>query len=127
VEEWELAWLNCGQMPPQAFPSDLLVAAQDIAERWLFDARFRCLIEEWLHRSDAEEVLGGLLWSGFCLRGQPQKRVTPIPVLVRLLYSSPRPRTAEELRETMRTFFAAAVREWCRQYQQHPQSLQVAP
>ena len=77
MEEWELAWLNCGQMPPQAFPSDLLVAAQDIAERWLFDARFRCLIEEWLHRSDAEEVLGGLLWSGFCLRGQPQKRVTP--------------------------------------------------
>ena len=51
MEEWELAWLNCGQMPPQAFPSDLLVAAQDIAERWLFDARFRCLIEEWLHRS----------------------------------------------------------------------------
>ena len=127
MEAWENAWLNCRQMPPHAFPRELLMVAQDAAEEWLFDARFRCLLEEWVSRPEADEVVGGLLWSGFCVRGQPQKRVSPIPVLVRLLYLSPLPTTDDEVLEQMRTLFANAVREWCRAYQQHGQALQVAP
>lgn len=127
MEEWERAWLNGQPMPPHAFPRDLVVVAQDTAEEWLFDARFRCLLEEWVSRQEADGVVGGLLWSGFCLRGQPQKRVKPIPVLVQLLYATPQPTTSEEIRERMRTFFTTAVREWCRAYEQHGPSLQVAP
>jgi hypothetical protein len=127
MEVWEVAWLNCQPMPAQGFSRELLAAAQDAAEEWLFDARFRCILEEWVSRQEADEVMGGLLWSGFCLRGQPQKRVAPIPVLVRLLYVTPPPADATETRQQMRTFFARAVREWCQAFQQHQQSLRVAP
>ncbi len=115
------------QPMPAGFPRALLDGAQALAEEWLFDARFRCILEEWVSRQEADEVMGGLLWSGFCLRGQPDKRVNPIPVLVRLLYTEPYPADADETRERMRTLFARAVREWCQAFQQHQQSLRVAP
>ena len=127
MAQWNDAWFSGQPMPPQGFPPALLAVAQAIAEEWLFDARFRCILEEWISRQEAEEVMGGLLWSGFCLRGQPQKRVDPEPVLVRLLYTEPYPADAEETRERMRAFFARAVREWCRALQRYQQSLRVAP
>src|SRR5258708_717803 len=127
MEPWELAWLNCQGMPPHAFPKELLVPAEETAEEWLLDATFRCILEEWVSAPEADEVLGGLLWSGFCLRGQPQKRVPPVPVLVRLLYTTPLPADETETRDRMRALFANATREWCRAYQQYQHALRVAP
>jgi hypothetical protein len=127
MEEWERAWLNCQGMPPHAFPQELLVVAQATAEEWLFEAMFRCIIEEWVSRQEADEVMGGLLWSGFCLRGQPQKRVPPLPVLVRLMYGTPLPAGVWEIEDRMTNFFHAASREWCRAFRQHQRDLRVAP
>jgi hypothetical protein len=127
MEEWELAWMNCQPMPPPVLAPELLVVAQEEAEAWLFDARFRCILEEWIPRQAADEVMGGLLWSGFCLRDQLENRVRPVPVLVRLLYTMPLPMDAAQTRERMRAFFTTAVREWCQAFQQHQQSLRVAP
>jgi hypothetical protein len=124
---WNDAWYNGQPMPPHKFPRALLAVAEDIAEEWLYDARFRCMLEEWISRREAEEVMGGLLWSGFCLRGQPDKRVDPIPVLLRLLYTEPYPADENETRVRMAALRAQALREWRRALQQHQQSLRVAP
>ena len=124
---WNDAWFNGKPMPPQGFPGALLAVAQGLAEEWLFDARFRCILEEWVSRPDADEVMGGLLWSGFCLRGQPDKRVEPKPALVRLLYTEPYPADATETRERMKALCYRAINEWRRAFLQHQQSLRVAP
>ncbi len=124
---WNDAWFGGAPMPENRFPKELIAPAQTVAEEWLFDARFRCVVEEWVSRAEADEVLDGLLWSGFCLRGQPQKRVAPKPVLVRLLYTEPYPADAAEVRERMRELFARAVREWIQALQQHGRDLRVAP
>jgi hypothetical protein len=124
---WNDAWLNGRPMPPHKFPQALLAGAQGIAEVWLYDARFRCMVEEWVSRQEALEVLGGLLWSGFYLRGQPDKRVEPTPVLVRLLYTEPYPADAIETEERMESLCSRAVGEWRRAYQQYQKSLRVAP
>ncbi len=63
---WNDSWFGGQAMPPHGFPQHLLAAAQSIAEEWLFDASFRCILTEWISTSEADEVMGGLLWSGFC-------------------------------------------------------------
>jgi hypothetical protein len=124
---WNDAWFGGQAMPSHSFPQILIGAAQSIAEEWLFDASFRCILTEWISASAADEVMGGLLWSGFCLRGQPDKRIAPKPVLVRLLFTEPRPADATELRVRKREYLARAVREWIKAYQQHGNALRVAP
>ena len=124
---WNDAWFNGQPMPPHKFHHAFLAVAQGIAEEWLYDARFRCMVEEWVSRADALEVLGGLFWSGFYLRGQPDKRVEPKPALLRLLYTEPYPANAYETRETMEALCLRAVREWIRAFQRHQESLRVAP
>ena len=47
---WNDAWFNGQPMPPHKFPQALLAVAQGIAEVWLYDARFRCMVEEWVFR-----------------------------------------------------------------------------
>jgi hypothetical protein len=127
MAEWDDAWLNGRSMPAHGFPPRLLSAAQAIAEEWLFDARFRCILEEWISRDEADEVMGNLLWSGFRLHGQPQKRVPPIPVLVKLLYSEPYPADSGELEDRMRELFTHAVRDWVAAFVKHGRDLEGAP
>ncbi|HBI45998.1 MAG TPA: hypothetical protein DDY78_24550 [Planctomycetales bacterium] len=124
---WNDAWYSGQPMPPHKFPRALLAVAEDIAEEWLYDARFRCMLEEWISRREAEDVMGGLLWSGFYLRGQPDKRVDPIPVLLRILYTEPYPADENETKEIMEILCLRAVREWGREFQRHQHSLRVAP
>ncbi len=127
MARWNDAWFGGAPMPENSFPRELIPIAQMIAEEWLFDARFRSILEEWVSRPEADEVMGGLLWSGFCLRGQPQKRIAPKPVLVRLLYTEPYPADSPQVRERMRDHFARAVREWIQALQQHGRDLRIAP
>lgn len=124
---WNDSWFGGQAMPPQNFPQNLLPAAQTIAEEWLFDASFLCILTEWVSRGQADEEMGGLLWSGFRLRGQPDRRIAPKPVLVRLLYTEPYPVDADELRSRMRELFALAVREWIQGQQQYGDDFEVAP
>lgn len=124
---WNDKWFSGQAMPTHSFPGNLIVDAQSIAEEWLFDKSFTCILTEWVSTSEADEVMGGLLWSGFCLRGQPDKRISPKPVLVRLLFTEPYPSDKTELRAHMREYFARAVREWIQALQQNGRSLNVAP
>lgn len=123
---WNDRWFAGETMPPNNFPQNLLEPAQSIAEAWLFDATFRCILTEWVSGSQADEEMGGLLWNGFRLRGQPNKRVEPKPVLVRLLFTEPYPADANELRTQMREHFTRAVREWIRGRQQYGGDFGVA-
>lgn len=93
----------------------------------MFDPSFLCVLVEWVSKSEADEVMGAILWSGFCLRNQPTKRIEPKPVLVRLLFTEPYPTNATDMRERMREYFARAVREWIQALQQHGNNLRVAP
>jgi hypothetical protein len=124
---WNDRWFGGQAMPPHGFPRHLLANAQSIAEGWMYDASFRCVLTEWVSTTEADEMMGGLLWSGFCVRGQPDKRIAPIPVLVRLLFTEPHPVDTTEVRERMREYFGRAVREWIQALQQHGSSLRVAP
>lgn len=124
---WNDRWFGGQTMPPHGFPQSLIGAAQSIAEEWLFDAAFLCLLTEWVSTSQADEEMGGLLWSGFRLKGQPDKRIAPKPVLVRLLFTEPYPGDTTELRVRMREHFARAVREWIRGRQQDGDDFGVAP
>ena len=130
METWELAWLQCKPMPPRPHPlsRDLLLFAQATAEDWLFEAHFRCMVEEWVSSDRAEDVLGGLFWSGFSLRGQEERsRVRPIPVLVSILYHTTLLEDQDEVESMMRSLFNRAFSEWGRAYRQHGASLRVAP
>jgi hypothetical protein len=124
---WNDKWFAGQAMPPNNFPQALIEAAQSIAEAWLFDAAFRCILTEWVSASQADEEMGGLLWSGFRLLGQPDRRLAPKPVLVRLLFTEPYPQDATELRVRMREHFSRAVREWIQGRQQHGDAFGVAP
>ncbi len=127
MARWNDAWFGGESMPPNSFPKDLIPTAQLVAESWLFDAQFRCVLEEWVSRPEADEMMGGLLWSGFCLRGPARKRIAPKPVLVRLLYTEPYPITQAEVSRRMHEFYRRAVREWILALQQHGSALIVAP
>ena len=48
--QWEDAWLNGKLMPPHGLPRILLIEAQAIAEEWLYEENFRCMLEEWVSR-----------------------------------------------------------------------------
>ena len=114
MEPWEEAWLKGGKMPPYGFPRELLLTALDVADAWGSEGRFRCILEEWVPRQRAAVELVYLLYNGFRLRGQSDKRERPIPVLTQLLYTRPYPTNAEELRTRLRELFARVVQEWCR-------------
>jgi len=124
---WEDGWLNGGKMPPYDFPRELLPEALDIADAWGRDGRFRCILEEWVPRARAAVELVYLLYNGFRLRGQSEKRQRPIPVLTQLMYTMPYPTDSEELRIRMRELFASAVQEWCRIREQFGEELEGAP
>src|SRR5689334_15411104 len=121
---WNDKWFAGQPMPPNSFPQALLEAAESIAEGWLFDASFRCILTEWVSSSQADEDMGVLLWSGFQLRGQTSKREPPKPVLVRLLFTEPYPADTTELRVQMREHFARAVREWIQGRQKYGDAFQ---
>ena len=59
LEEWEQAWLSCSTMPGDVdrLPEPSLAFAQDTVEAWLFNRRYRCMLEEWVSGIEAEEVL----------------------------------------------------------------------
>ena len=124
---WNDKWFGGQEMPSYNCPENLIGDAQTIAEEWLFDPSVLCILTEWVSSKEAEEVLGGLLWSGFCLWGQPNKRVAPKPVLVRLLFTEPYPANTIELESRMDEYFARAVREWIRALLQNGNALRVAP
>ena len=124
---WNDKWFGGQEMPSHNCPNSVIGDAQSIAEEWLFDPSFLCILTEWVSTKEAEEVLGGLLWSGFCLRGQPDKRIAPKPVLVRLLFTEPHPADTLELEMQMREYFTRAVREWIRALLQYGNDLRVAP
>jgi hypothetical protein len=124
---WNDRWFGGQVMPVHGFPLDHLADAQAIAEEWLFDRTFRCILTEWISVEDVDEVMCGLLWSGFCVRGRPDNRIAPKPVLVRLLFTEPHPSDTIELRDRMRQHFARAVREWIAALQAYGNALRVAP
>ena len=127
MARWNDAWFGGESMPDNNFPQELLPVAETVAEEWLLESPYHPIVEEWVSRLDADEVVGGLLWNGFYLRGQPQKRFAPKPVFVRLLFIEPYPTDADEVRERMRGYFTRAAREWVRAYAQHGGDVQVAP
>jgi hypothetical protein len=127
MEPWEDAWLNGGKMPPYEFPRELLPTALDIADEWARDGRFRCILEEWVPRQRAGVELVYLLYNGFHLRGQTDRRERPIPVLTQVLYTIPHPANLAELRARMRELFAGVVQEWCRARERFGDDLEGAP
>jgi hypothetical protein len=102
MEDWNDLWFRCQVLPASGFPKKMIGPAQVIAEEWLFEDSFRCILTEWVSGSRADRDLGGLLWSGFRLRGQQDRRVAPIPVLVQILFSEPFPTNTTELEDRMR-------------------------
>ena len=68
-----------------------------------------------------------ILWSGCRLRGQQIKRVPPIPVVVRLMYSGPYPADAFEVEQRMMDLRRRAVREWIEGYRKHGVNLEGSP
>jgi hypothetical protein len=124
---WNDRWFSGQPMPTHGFPLDLIADAQAVAEDWLFDGSFRCILMEWISAAEVDDVMGGLLWNGFFVRGRPEKRIAPKPVLVRLLFTEPAPSDTIELRERMREHFARAVREWIQALLTHGDALRVAP
>jgi hypothetical protein len=124
---WEDAWLNGKLMPPHGLPKLLLIEAQAIAEEWLIEENFRCMLEEWVSQERAEEVVSEILWSGRRLHGEFKKRVPPIPVLVRLMHSEPFPNNIVELEDRMIEYRKIAIREWIKQYQKYGDDVEGAP
>lgn len=124
---WNDRWFGGQVMPASSFPQAMLEAAQTIAEKWLFDGSFRCILTEWVSRSQADEEMGGILWSGFRLRGQANIRVAPKPVLVRLLFTEPYPIDTSELLARMREYFARAAHEWIQGHVKYGDDFLVAP
>ena len=70
--------------------------------------------------------MDGLLWSGFRVRGQPNRRIAPKPVLLRLLFTEPYPLNADEIILRMREHFNRAVREWIQGLEKYGDELEVA-
>jgi len=116
---WSDCWFRCHAMPVHSFPPNMIGPAQAIAESWLLDNSMRCILTEWVSTDEADEVMIGLLWNGFRLRGSRDRRVTPIPILVQILYTPPYPANIAELRERMQEDFLLAVREWTRGHQKY--------
>ena len=114
-------------MPPHGFPRELAPTALDFAEKWCNEGRFRSIVEEWIPRQRAALELYCLLYDGFRLRGQTDKREEPIPVLIRLMHTMPYPANAVELRERMLELFARAIQEWCRGRDRFGDDLERAP
>ena len=127
MTSWEDAWLNGKLMPPYGLPRILLIEAQAIAEEWLREENFRCMLEEWVSRDRAEEAINEILWSGCRVGSDLKKRVPPVPVLVRLLHSEPFPTNIVELEDRMVEIRTIAIREWIKQYQKHGNDLNAAP
>lgn len=128
MEAWKTAWLGYEAMPPSAFPRALLEPMLTIADAWLLSNRgVRLLVEEWVPRAKAYEVMTGLLTTGFCRRNDQKRRVEPIPVVVQMLYETPPPSSVQDLRRQMRMAFAAAFRQWVLAYRQLGDDLVVAP
>ena len=123
---WNDRWFGCQTMPSHNFPQSMINNAESIAEEWFFDASFHSVLTEWISAFEAEDVMGGILWNGFSLHGQPNKRIAPKPVLVRLMFTEPYPSDPAELRSRMQEHFSRAVREWIQAYQQHGNALRVA-
>jgi len=127
VTPWEDAWFNGKLMPRHELPKKLLlIEAEAIAEEWLLAPEIRCMLEEWVWRDRAEDAVVEILWSGCRVRGEPWKRVSPIPVLVRLPYSEPYPSNIVELEDQMREYRRIAVNEWIEQYQKYGDKLEAA-
>ena len=124
---WEDAWFNGKSMPTHRLPNILLIEAQAIAEEWLFEENFRCMLEEWVSRDRAEAAVNEILWSGCRLGGELKNRVPPVPVLVRLMYTEPFPTNIVELEDRMTEYRELAIREWIKQYQKHGHDLRSAP
>jgi len=127
MEEWEEKWFTGHPMPPHRFPLPLIQAAHSIAEEWLFEETFHCILAEWVSSRAADEAFGGLLWTGFTLQGRPSLRVEPVPVLVRLFYAEAVPMDGQALRVRMRDLFSEAVREWIRSLDRYGSMLRIAP
>lgn len=53
---WNDRWFAGESMPPNHFPQYLIEPAQSIAEAWLFDATFRCILTEWVSASQADST-----------------------------------------------------------------------
>lgn len=121
---WEDAWLNGKAMPPHACPRHVVVQSEAIAEEWLSDSGFRSILEEWVERDRAEDAMVQILWTGCRVRGEQWKRVPPVPVLVRVVYSSPYPNNIGELEDRMLDHRRAAISQWIEQFQKHGNSLE---
>jgi hypothetical protein len=114
-ENWADAWLNNRPMPPHHFPEPLLGPMHDLAERWLLsDHGPRRQVEEFVSGDEAYEVMGGLLYSGFCRDPRLPGRLRPVPVLVELLYALSPGADRPALERLMVETFARALAEWCR-------------
>ena len=127
MEAWEHAWLDCKPITAPLLPADYLLHIESTAERYLLRGDFRCIVEEWVSGDDADFVVAGILWSGFCLKGQEQrKRNRPIPVIVQLAFASP-PEPADSIPEAMKVGFYRAFAEWRRGRMQYGTSFIPAP
>lgn len=112
----------------ERLPEPLVAFAQDTAEAWLFEQDFRCILEEWVSAEEAGEALSGVLWSGFCLRGQElQSRLQPIPVLVEVMYRHPLPANENEVSQFMRQYFHRAAVVWERAREQYGDDVRSSP
>jgi hypothetical protein len=128
MEAWETAWLECQPMPPHVLPRELKQRMQTIAEAWLAgNSGPRVHVEEWVSRKQAYDVMDGLLWTGFRLKRQPEKRIRPVPVCIQMLYQKPPPIDARGLRQQMRLVLNSAFREWGVSREQLGDDIERAP
>ena len=124
---WEDAWFNGKLMPPHAYPQLLLIEAEAIAEELLFDGNFRSILEDWVPRERADRAMGEALWSGCRVHGQTNKRVPPIPVMARLMYTEPRAENIVDLEDQIRADLYRAIREWIASFRTYGSKLEEAP
>ena len=54
---WNDKWFGGLEMPSHNCPNSVIGDAQTIAEEWLFDPSFLCILTEWVSSKVAEEVL----------------------------------------------------------------------
>jgi len=143
MKDWEEAWLNGRAMPPHNLSRDLLIFGQELAEQWNDSDEFCENLEQWILKISAGQpllqersftkgalskrsmqLMSDLLWNGFRIRVQKSgKRVLPVPVLIKLLYSQEYLRSRSDVEKQMQFLFADSLSEWLDQFQKYGDKL----
>jgi hypothetical protein len=114
LEPWADAWLNGKTMPPHTLSHEWIDLILIRAEDWMVKPLGpRKQLEEFVSGDRTSAIMDGLLYSGFCRDRTKAQRIRPIPVLVRMLYTTPAPVDPSDVQSAMIRTFAEVLSEWC--------------